>query len=125
MKSQRVLRFGEQIQKEVSSLLVKGVKDPRIEFVTITSVDLTKDLRIAKVYYTVMGTQEQIDGAGNALKKAVPFFRRELGKRLRARHVPDLTFLYDASLEYGNRIESILSEINAGKTDDRIDTEED
>ena len=112
MSSQRAQRVAETIHKEISSMLIKGLKDPRIGFVTLTSVDVSGDLRNARVYYTVFGEQEQKDLTQTALEKATPFIRRELGKRLRLRCTPELKFCFDASLEYGNRIESLLKELN-------------
>lgn len=125
MEFQRSSRLGEQIHKEISSLLIKGVKDPRIGFVTITAVEMTPDLHLARIYYTVMGSDDEARGAAAGLKKAVPYFRRELGRRLRARYVPDLLFVYDSSLEYGNRIESLISQIKADQDGGQGDSEKD
>lgn len=112
MESPRASRVGEQIHKEVSALLVRGLKDPRIGFVTITAVDVTSDLHLARVYFTVMGDEKVRLETEKGLKSSAPFIRRELGKRLRLRYVPDILFQYDSSLEYGNRIEALIQEIN-------------
>ena len=112
MESPRASRVGEQIHKEISALLVRGLKDPRIGFATITAVDVTSDLHLARVYFTVMGDEKVRSETEKGLKSSIPFIRRELGKRLRLRYVPDLSFQYDSSLEYGNRIEALLQEIN-------------
>ena len=126
MSSQRSHRVGEQIQKEISALLVKGLKDPRIGFVTITGVEMTPDLHLARVFFSVMGDEKAQRETEAGLKSSVPFIRRELGKRLRMRYTPDLIFSYDHSLEYGNRIDALLEEIQeSGKSDDRTDTDED
>lgn len=125
MEFQRSRRLGEQIHKEISSLLVKGVKDPRIGFVTITAVEMTPDLHLARIFYTVMGSQEEIHAAEAGLKKAVPFFRRELGRRMRTRYVPDLLFVYDSSLDYGNRIEALINQVKADQIGDQGDSEKD
>ena len=117
MASPRQRRVGDQIQKEISNLLLREVKDPRIGFVTLTAVDVSGDLRHARVYYTVMGEQGQKDATQNALAKATPFIRRELGKRLRLRCTPELQFCFDASLEYGNRIESLIKELKKNDAD--------
>ena len=118
MDSKRTQRVGEEIQKEISSLLLNGLKDPRIGFVTITSVDVTADLQIAKVYFTVLGDEAARKNSEKGLNSSIPFIRRELGKRLRLRHVPDLVFKYDTSLEYGNRIETLLKDIQSESIDD-------
>ena len=111
MRSQRSQRVGEQIQKEISGLLLKGLKDPRVGFVTITEVKVTSDLGLARIYFTVMGEENVRRETTQGLTSASPYLRRELGKRLRLRHVPELTFEFDSALEYGNRIESLLQEI--------------
>jgi len=116
--SKRTQRVGEEIQKEISSLLLNGLKDPRIGFVTITSVDVTADLQIAKVYFTVLGDEAARKNSEKGLNSSIPFIRRELGKRLRLRHVPDIVFKYDTSLEYGNRIETLLKDIQSESIDD-------
>lgn len=112
MEFQRSHRVGDQIQKEISAILVKGLKDPRVGFVTITAVEVSADLRHARVYFTVMGDERARQETARGLSSAVPFLRRELGKRLRLRLVPELTFQFDTSLEYGNRIESLLRDLN-------------
>lgn len=111
MRSQRTQRVGEQIQKEISALLLKGLKDPRVGFVTITEVKVTSDLGLARIYFTVMGEEDARRETAQGLTSAGPYLRRELGKRLRLRHVPELIFEFDSALEYGNRIESLLQEI--------------
>ena len=115
--TQRSYRVGELIQKELSDLLLRGVRDPRIGFVTITAVDVTSDLQHARVYYTTINTEDthasQRDETQAGLQSAGRYLRSELGKRLKLRRVPELTFRYDESTEYGNRIESLLQEINS------------
>lgn len=111
-------RVGEQLQKEISALLLKGLKDPRVGFVTITAVDVTPDMHLARVFYTVYGTDKQIADTQAGLKSAVPFLRRELGRRMRMRYVPDLVFEFDKSLEYGNRIDNLLRTINEEQSSD-------
>ncbi len=117
MEFQRSHRVGEQIQKEISELLVKGLKDPRIGFVTITGVEVTPDLHLARVYYTVFGEEEVRRETAAGLRSSIPYIRRELGKRLRMRYIPDLIFEYDSSVEYGNRIENLIKEIKTHDTD--------
>ena len=118
MESQRAHRVGEQIQKEVSALLVKGLKDPRVGFVTITGVEVTPDLHLARIYYTVLGDEKMRRETAEGLCSSIPYLRRELGRSLRMRYTPDLLFEYDASLEYGNRIENLIKEIKSGEPDD-------
>ncbi len=125
MEFQRSHRVGEQIQKEISALLVKGLKDPRVGFVTITAVEVSGDLRHARIYFTAMGEEKVRQETQRGLTSAIPFLRRELGKRLRLRLVPELTFQFDTSLEYGNRIESLLRDLNSGGDDAQGDPEDD
>jgi ribosome-binding factor A len=115
-------RVAESIHKEVSSLLLKGLKDPRIGFVTITGVEVTPDLHLARIYFSVMGDEEARKNTLKGLNSSIPFVRREIGRRLRLRLVPDVLFEYDTSLEYGNRIESLIREIHSD--DDQGDTED-
>lgn len=114
-------KVAEAIHELVSELLVKGLKDPRIGFVTITGVKVTDDLHLATVYFTVIGSDEEKKATGAGLNSARGFIRKEMGKSLRMRYVPDLLFKYDESVEYGSRIESLLKEI--GSTGDKDDQE--
>ena len=112
MPSQRAQRVGESIQKEISALLLRGLNDPRIGFVTITGVEVTPDLHLARVYYTVIGDETVRRNCAAGLKSATPFIRQQLGRQLQMRYTPDLLFQYDSSIDYGNRIESLLREIH-------------
>jgi ribosome-binding factor A len=104
-------KVAEAIHEEISGLLVKGLKDPRVGFATLTSVKVTDDLRLATVYYTVMGDEAARRAAQAGLESARGYLRSEIGKSLRLRHVPDLLFRYDESIDYGMRIDSLLREI--------------
>lgn len=108
----RTGRVSEQIKKEISLLIQTELKDPRIGFVTVTGVDLTNDLSQAKIYLSVLGDEEQKNNSLKALDKANGFLRSELGKRIKLRHVPELIFKIDESIEYGSRIEKLLTEID-------------
>jgi len=105
-------KVAEAIHEEISKLLVKGVKDPRVGFVTITGVKVTDDLHLATVYFSVIGTDEDRKGAAAGLNSARGFLRREVGKVLRMRYVPDILFKYDESVVYGSHIESLLKQIH-------------
>jgi len=107
----RVGRVGEQIKKEISQLLQYEVKDPRIGFITVTGVEVTGDLSIAKVFISILGSEEEVEQALKGLEKAKGFLRSEIGKRIRLRHTPELIFKIDESVEYGNKIEKILKEL--------------
>ena len=113
-------KVGEQIHKIVSELLIKGLKDPRIGFVTITGVKITTDMRQATVYFTVIGSEQQKKDTAAGLNSARGFIRKEVGQALMMRFAPEIQFKYDSSLEYGQHIEAILKEI--GSTDDGDNT---
>jgi len=106
-------KVAEAVHEIISELLVKGLKDPRIGFVTITGVKVTDDMHLATVYFTVIGSDEEKKATDQGLNSAKGFIRKELGKNLRMRSVPEVAFRYDESIEYGYRIETILKEINA------------
>jgi len=122
LESQRSNRVADQIHKEVSALLIKGLKDPRVGFVTITAVEVTPDMHLARIYFSVMGSESDRKNTEKGLKSSAPYLRRELGKRLRMRYVPDLLFQFDHSLAYGNRIDSLLRQITTEHTDDQDDS---
>ncbi|NVN97839.1 MAG: ribosome-binding factor A [Geobacteraceae bacterium] len=105
-------KVSEAIHEEVSKLLIKGVKDPRVGFVTITGVKMTDDLRLATIYFSSIGTEEEKKDTETGLNSAKGFIRREVGKVLKMRFVPDIIFRYDAAIEYGNHIENILKQIH-------------
>src|SRR5579872_4843169 len=113
-------RVADQIRSEIASLLARDVHDPGIGFVTITRVQVTADLQLARVYYTALGDDRTRRTTARALDRATPFLRRQIGSRLRLRRVPELEFLYDDSIAGQDRIEQLLKEIHAGDspTDD-------
>jgi len=111
----RTGRVGEQIKKELSQILQMEFKDPRVGFLTITGVDVTNDLSQAKVFLSVLGSQEQKEETLRALARGKGFIRSELSKRIRLRVTPELIFQIDSSVEYGSRIEELIHQINEGK----------
>ncbi len=107
--TRRIERLNELLREEISELLRRGVKDPRIGgLVTITEVDISPDLRNAKVYVSVMGTDEERVSTMLALRSAAHFIQRELRRRLTLRRTPELTFLKDVSLERGAELLALL-----------------
>jgi len=99
---------GDQIRQEISDMLLRELKDPRIGFVTITKVAVSDDLRQAKVYYSVFGGEQEKEDSLQGLESATGYIKRELGRRMRLKYMPDITFFFDDSLEYGARIEKLL-----------------
>lgn len=111
-------KVAEAIHELISELIIKGLKDPRIGFVTITGVKLTDDLHLATIFYTVIGSEEEKRATEQGLNSAKGFIRKEMGKSLHMRYLPDLVFRYDESVEYGSRIETILKELSVKEMDD-------
>jgi len=105
-------KVAEAIHEEVSTLLINGVKDPRVGLVTVTGVKLTDDLRHATVFFSARGTDSERKDAEAGLNSAKGFLRREVGKMLRMRYVPEIIFRYDESVAYGSHIENILKQIH-------------
>jgi ribosome-binding factor A len=114
MEHKRSDRVADLLRQEIADLLLRRVKDPRIEGITITGVEVTTDLQYARIYYCVMGHpgEEEKKNVAAGLNKAKGFMRQELGKRLYMRYVPQLDFHYDGSFEYGEKIERILKELH-------------
>lgn len=106
-------RVADQIRGELASLLAREVHDPGIGFVTLTRVQISPDLSTARVWYTVLGDDQTRAKSMKALDRAAPFLRRQIGARLRLRRTPELRFIYDDSIAGQDRIEQILSELNA------------
>ncbi|WP_164668955.1 30S ribosome-binding factor RbfA [Virgibacillus doumboii] len=105
-------RVAEQMKKELGELLSQKIKDPRVGFVTVTDVEVTGDLQQAKVFISVLGDEEEKHDTLIGLAKAKGFIRSEIGKRIRLRKTPEITFEFDEALEHGNRIETILRDLN-------------
>src|SRR5512135_3018037 len=105
-------RVGEEIRHELANLLAREVHDPGIGFVTLTRVQVSPDLQLARVYYTVLGDEKARTACGRALERATPFLRRQIGQRLRLKRVPELKFHYDESIAGQDRIDQLLDEIH-------------
>ena len=112
----RADRIGDQIRAEIADILVRRIKDPRIGFVTVTAVEVTDDLRHAKVFVSMLGEASQQTKTMRGLLQASGFIRTELGKRLRLKFLPQLSFHLDESTQKAAHILQLLEEIK--KTDD-------
>ena len=113
-------RVADQIRGELATLLAREVHDPGIGFVTFTRVQVSPDIQVARVFYTVLGDEKARASSAKALDRAAPFLRRQIGSRLRLKRVPELRFQYDEATAGADRIEQILNEIHAadGERDD-------
>jgi ribosome-binding factor A len=106
-------RVGDQIREELSEMISRGeVHDPGIGFITLTRVQVSPDLQLARVFYTTLGDPKARKDTARALERATPFFRRQIGGRLRLRRVPDIEFRFDESIEHQDRIEQILRDLH-------------
>lgn len=116
--SHRLERVAKLIREELSELLQRQVKDPRLgEFLAITDVSVSPDLKYARVFVSRIGTEEEKQELLAVLSSASGFLRRELTRRLNLRSIPELSFHWDDSIERGDRILHIIDEINAQKKD--------
>lgn len=111
MAGERRKRAGERIREEISELLLRKVRDPRIGFVSITEVDLSPDLRVAKVFYSVWGSELDRSQAAQGLRSAHGFIKRELASRIHLKFMPEILFVLDSSVEQGERMERIFREL--------------
>jgi ribosome-binding factor A len=120
----RNARVSSQMQKELSLILQRDIDDSRLGFITITEVEVTKDLAVAKVYVTVLNVDEQGKRANvKLLNELAPVIRHQLAKRMRLRHISELRFHYDDSFDTGMRVSELLSDLNKpfGSAQDKQD----
>jgi ribosome-binding factor A len=121
MDFKRADRVADLIKQEISDILRRDVGDPRIANITVTDVRLTDDLRSARIYVVELGKDTLSPDVERGLAKAKGFLKRELGKRLQLRYIPELAFFYDPSFEYGSKIEKLLQTVRKDETDDQQD----
>jgi ribosome-binding factor A len=112
--TQRTDRVDELLRQEITSLLARDVADPRIGFATVTDVETTADLAHARVWVSVIGQPDERRSTLAALEHAMPFIRRELGKRLRLRRIPEFSVRLDESIERGSRVMQLINELETG-----------
>ena len=107
----RIQKVAGLLKQEIGTIIQTRLRDPRIGFVTVSDVTLTRDMRIANVYFTVLG-DEDVASTLEGLEKARPFIQNELASRVRLRYLPVLRFFHDTSFEYGSRIEKLLKTLD-------------
>jgi ribosome-binding factor A len=110
-QSRRPQRVALQIQHEISLMIFRDMKDRRIGFVTVTGVQISPDLRHAKVFVSLMGSEDEKNESLAVLNHATGWVRHELGQRIRMKFLPEIIFLTDTSQEYGERIDRLIDEI--------------
>jgi len=111
MSTQRAARIGEQIREELAQLIRDEMKDPRIGFVSIVKVDVSGDLRHCKVFFSVLGNDQQKKESIKGLSSAAGFLRSELSRRMQLRYTPELHFHLDESIEHGSKIAQLLVQV--------------
>jgi ribosome-binding factor A len=115
MEGKRSEKIADLIQKEISEILLRTIKDPRIGFVTITRVSVSEDYRSAKVYFSVPGSLEERQRSMEGLNSAKGYVRKELGRRIRLRYTPEVFFKFDPSIEYSIHIEEVFRHLKVEK----------
>ena len=111
----RADRIGVKIQAAISELLVKKVQDPRIEMATISKVEMSSDLSVADVYFSIFGSAKVVAEAKKGFKSSTKFIKKLIAPKLQLKYMPDLQFKYDKSFAYGSKIDSILHDISKKK----------
>lgn len=110
----RSRRVGEQIQRELAELIQRELSDPRLGMVTVSAVEVSRDLAVAKVFFTVLNPGHDVKQTLDGLNHAIGFLRRELGRRMKLRIVPELRFQYDSSVENGSRLSALIDKAVSG-----------
>jgi ribosome-binding factor A len=122
MGTRRIERVNELIREEISELIRREVKDPRLDsFISVTEVVTSPDLRHARVFVSIMGTDEEKQQVEKGLAAAAGFLRRELGERLTLRYTPELVFQLDDSIERGSRLLQLINEVAPGESPEETD----
>lgn len=111
MSKHRAFRLAESMKADVSRIIREEIKDPRLGFVTVTDVEVTDDLRYVKIFVSILGNEEEVKTSMDVLTKASGYVRSEIGKIIRLRHVPDISFKYDQSIEHGAHISKLLRDV--------------
>ncbi len=120
----RTRRVGEQIQRELAVLIQQEIKDPRLGMVTVSAVDVSRDLSVAKVFVTILDEEHDMALTLDVLGRAAGFLRHCLGKSMSLRSVPTLKFIYDASVSNGNRLSGLIDEAMSSDREKHQDDEQ-
>ncbi len=111
LPGKRSVRVGDVILKEVAFLLLEKVRDPRVQGVTLTGIRLSDDLKLARIFYSVLGDETIVEKAQSGLESATGFVKREIGRRAGLRYIPEIKFVYDPSLKTGDHMERVFDQI--------------
>lgn len=125
MNIKRVNRISEEVKRVISELIYNGLKDPRISsMTTITNVEVTRDLRYANIYVSVLGNKEEKEETLKGLESAKGFIRKEIGNRIDLRYIPEPLFKIDESIEQGIYMSKLIDEVNKGTNKTKVDNDE-
>ena len=121
---ERAERIEEEIKKIVGSLIDNGIKDPRVNgLISVTKVEVSKDMKYCKIYVSMLGTKDK-EEALKGLESAKGVVRKEIGDKIRTFNTPEVKFIYDDSMEYGQHIDNIINSLNISHDDEEVETEE-
>jgi ribosome-binding factor A len=123
MPNYRGYRLAGLIKEEVSRILREDLKDPRLGFVTVTDVEASDDLKHVKVFVSIMGGEEAVNKNMEILESAAPYVRGQLARMVQTRHVPDIVFKFDPSIQHGARISKILAEMTFMESEQELEQE--
>jgi len=117
LPGKRATRVGDQILKFIAELLMNKIRDPRVKGVTLTGINLSNDLKNARIFFSVLGSESDVKQAVTGLDSAKGFIKRQLGSGLGLRYVPDIIFDHDPTLANGNRLEQLFKRIQDDETE--------
>jgi ribosome-binding factor A len=116
LAGKRAVRVGDQILRGIADLLTKKVKDPRVKGITITGINLSNDLRHARIFFSVLGDRGEVIEAQSGLESAKGYIKREIGIRCKLKYVPNMVFEFDPTLEKGERMERLFNKLREEDT---------
>jgi ribosome-binding factor A len=123
-RTKRSVRVGDLILREVADLLSKKVKDPRVSGVTLTGIQMSNDLRHAKIFFSRIGEERDLQRAKSGLESAKGFIKREIGLRIELRYMPEILFVHDPSLKTGAEMERLLDSLKSESPVEPLDEDE-
>jgi len=121
LAGKRATRVGDQILKCAAELLLQKVKDPRVNGITLTGVDISNDLKNATVFYSLIGGEDDIKRAQVGLDRAKGYIKREIGLNIKLRNVPEIIFKHDPTLDTGNRLEKLFQKIKLEDSTENVE----
>ena len=116
LAGKRAVRVGDQLLKEIAGLLIQKVRDPRVKGTTLTGIHLSNDLKNARVYFSVLGDDQAARDAQAGLDSAKGYIKREIGRRLALKYIPDIVFKHDRTLEMGDHMEKLFETLKSEET---------